>query len=71
MASLKHERIPIADDDGRRLIELLDGTNDRAALDAVMHDSERLDASLGRLADLALLTTRREDAAPRAASPAS
>jgi SAM-dependent methyltransferase len=71
VTSLKHERVPIADHDGRRLIELLDGTNDRAALDAVMHDSERLDASLTRLADLALLTTRREDAAPRAASPAS
>jgi hypothetical protein len=71
VTSLKHERIPIADDDGRRLIALLDGTNDRAALDAIMLDEERLTASLARLADLALLTRRPAGAEPRGASPAS
>jgi SAM-dependent methyltransferase len=53
--SLKHERVPIADDEGRKLIALLDGTRDRTALLEAMEDQERLDASLARLADLALL----------------
>ena len=55
VTNLKHERVPIADDDGRRLITLLDGTRDRAALRAAMPDDDRLEASLGRLAELALL----------------
>lgn len=56
VTNLKHERIPIADADGSKLIALLDGTNDRTALLAQMQDEERLDASLARLADLALLS---------------
>ena len=72
VTNLKHERIPLADDDGRRLITLLDGTNDKARLAEAMNgDTQRLETSLARLADLALLTTRRADAAPRAASRAS
>ena len=55
VTNLKHERIPIADDDGRKLIALLDGTNDRAALLEAMQDEKRLNASLARLTDLALL----------------
>jgi SAM-dependent methyltransferase/methyltransferase-like protein len=58
VTNLKHERIPIADADGGRLIALLDGTRDRAALLREMPDSERLQASLDRLKDLALLTKR-------------
>ena len=58
VTNLKHERIPVADDDGRRLIALLDGTRDHAALATAMGDAERLRVSLDRLAGLALLTTR-------------
>src|SRR4051794_27924019 len=58
VTNLKHERIPIADADGGRLIALLDGTRDRAALLKEMPDEERLQASLNRLRDLALLTKR-------------
>jgi SAM-dependent methyltransferase len=59
VTNLKHERIPIADADGGRLIALLDGTRDRQALLEEMDDDEaRLQASLDRLRDLALLTRR-------------
>ena len=55
VTSLKHERIPVADDMGRKLIALLDGTRDRTTLLEAMKDEKRLNASLNRLADLALL----------------
>jgi SAM-dependent methyltransferase/methyltransferase-like protein len=58
VTNLKHERIPIADADGSRLIALLDGTRTRDQLLEVMQDEDRLQASLERLRDLALLTTR-------------
>ena len=58
VTNLKHERIPIADADGSKLIALLDGTRDRQALLEEMQDEERLQASLDRLRDLALLTKR-------------
>ena len=55
VTNLKHERIPVADENGRALIKLCDGTRDRAALHEAMPDDDRLDASLERLAELALL----------------
>jgi hypothetical protein len=55
VTSLKHERIPLADADGRELIKLCDGTRDRTALAQAMRDEQRLDTSLTRLAELALL----------------
>jgi SAM-dependent methyltransferase len=58
VTNLKHERIPIADADGSRLIALLDGTRDRLQLLGEMDDEDRLQASLERLKDLALLTKR-------------
>jgi hypothetical protein len=59
VTNLKHERIPIADADGSRLIALLDGTRGRDELLGEMEEDEpRLRASLDRLKDLGLLTTR-------------
>ena len=55
VTNLKHERIPVADAEGRELIKLCDGTRDRNDLTRAMRDKERLDTSLRRLADLALL----------------
>jgi len=58
VTNLKHERIPLADEDGRTLIALLDGTREKQALKEALPDDDRLDASLERLRDLALLTKR-------------
>jgi hypothetical protein len=55
VANLKHERIPLADAQGRELITLCDGTRDRAGLAEAMPADDRLTASLERLRDLALL----------------
>ena len=66
VTNLKHERIPLADDMGKDLIALLDGTRDHEALTQAMGKgnggagtdaSRRLPASLARLADLALLVS--------------
>jgi SAM-dependent methyltransferase len=55
VTNLKHERIPLADAEGRDLITLCDGTRDRPALLGALNDEKRLDSSLERLRDLALL----------------
>ena len=62
VTNLKHERTPVADEIGRHLIALLDGTRDHEALTRAMRDGgaggdapRRLAASLAGLADLALL----------------
>ena len=57
VTNLKHERIPIADADGRELIELCDGTRDRRELAHTMRDEQRLETSLNRLVELALLSS--------------
>jgi len=60
VTNLKHERIPVAEDMGKGLIALLDGTRDREALRRAMRDGGAgavpgIAASLARLADLGLL----------------
>jgi methyltransferase-like protein len=62
LTNLKHERIPVAEDIDRHLIDLLDGTRDHDALARALRDggagtdaARRLAASLTRLAELGLL----------------
>ena len=59
VTNLHHRAVRLEDDRGRRLVTLLDGTRDRAALAEALdveHDLDGLERSLAALARLALLT---------------
>ncbi len=58
IANLRHGTVPLEDELGRRLLTLLDGTRDRAALLAQLPelDAERLEASLSLFARSSLLS---------------
>jgi SAM-dependent methyltransferase len=57
VANLRHATVPLDDELNRRLLTLLDGTRDRAALAAELRidDHDRLEAGLRRLARSSLL----------------
>jgi len=57
IANLRHATIPMGDDTGRRLLSLLDGTRDRAALLAAVPElgADGLDAALALFARSSLL----------------
>lgn len=55
VTNLRHERIAVGDDDARRLMPALDGSRERNDLLTILA-AERLEATLARLAGMALLT---------------